>query len=457
MNKLLAVLFLLCAGIVSQAQSHSVSVLVRGYAKSTILLVDCAGDRNSIVDSGKTDGLGFAKISLPTYRTFGQYKLIINGNEAIEFLANNEDIVLETDIADVQKNLVIKQSEENRQYYAWQQNAQIIKTKIELLQQLYDAYPKDDSFVPKIVEEYDGEVANYELISSAGLALKNSFSSKLIAAKREVFPPLTSNAFEREFYARRHFFDYVPFADSQMLVSNAITQRSFDYLMRHTSKQLTKEQTIQILKQAIDTLMRKLQPYPKIYDQVTDYMINGFEGMGAGVLVQHIAERYSSQTSCEGDGKKTTLQRKVLSYTKLNEGAVAPPFSSFNESGTTITQNNFAGKTILLVFWASWCPHCEMLLPEVKALYDKQKVKKFEFITASLDTNKVMWKNYINMNRFTTSVNLCDGKSWDGKMAQDYLIYATPSVFLIKDGKILARPGSLDDLKAVLKKRLLIE
>lgn len=457
MKKILAVSIVLLL-LATSVTAHTISILVKGYTKSAILLVDCAGDKNSIADSARTNAMGFAEIKVPTYRAYGQFKLVINGNETIELLADNEDIVLETDIADVQKNLIIKQSEVNKQYYSWMEQSQIIKTKLELLQQLYGAYPKDDSFVPKVTEEYDQEVANYELLCTAPFQSKpNSFLAKMIKAKRDVFAPITLSPYEREFYARRHFFDYTPFADTQMLATNALTLRSFNYIMRYTSKEYTKEQQIQIVKQGIDSLMQKLISYPKAYEQITDYLINGFEGMGAGVLVQHIAERYVSQNSCEGDGKKTTLQRKVLSYTKLNEGADAPAFSSTDETGKTVTNAAFAGKAMLLVFWASWCPHCEMMLPEIKQLYDKQKVKKFEFVTASLDTNKVMWKNFIHFNHFTSGIHLCDGKSWDGQMAMDYLIYATPSVFLIQNGKIVARPGSIDDLKATLRRKMLIE
>lgn len=451
----LSIILLLFAASVT---AHTISVLVKGYTKSVVLLVDCSADKNSIADSARTNAMGFATIKIPSYRPYGQYKLVINGNETIEILADNEDIVLETDISDVQKNLVIKQSENNKQYYSWMEQSQTIKTKLELLQQLYEAYPKDDNFAPKVQEEYDQEVANYELLCTTPFQSKpNSLVAKVIKAKRDVFAPITLSPYEREFYARRHFFDYTPFADTQLLATNALTQRSFNYIMRYTSKEYTKEQQIQIIKQGIDSLMRKLIAYPKAYEQVTDYLINGFEGMGAGILVEHIAQQYVSQNSCEGDGKKTTLERKVLSYTKLNEGADAPAFSSTDVSGKTITNANFAGKTMLLVFWASWCPHCEMMLPEIKQIYESQKIKKFEFVTASLDTNKVIWKNFIHFNHFTSGTHLCDGKSWDGQMAMNYLIYATPSVFLIKDGKIIARPGSIDDLKATLRKKMLIE
>jgi len=112
---------------------------------------------------------------------------------------------------------------------------------------------------------------------------------------------------------------------------------------------------------------------------------------------------------------------------------------------------------VMLVFWATWCPHCQQTLPEIKKLIDKKIDKSFDLITIALDTNKADWRDYIKANNFTSTINLCDGKSWDGKIATDYQTYSTPSIFIIQNKKIIAKPNDLESMKEVLKETKIIE
>jgi len=47
---------------------------------------------------------------------------------------------------------------------------------------------------------------------------------------------------------------------------------------------------------------------------------------------------------------------------------------------------------------------------------------------------------------------VCDYKSWGGKLANDFAVFATPFYYAIdKEGKIMAKPHDFDELIGIIK------
>lgn len=65
----------------------------------------------------------------------------------------------------------------------------------------------------------------------------------------------------------------------------------------------------------------------------------------------------------------------------------------------------------------------------------------------SIDTNRTEWLNFVRKYNFNW-INVSDLKGGSGKAAGDYLLYATPTMFLVNDKKeIIAVLSNLDDVK----------
>ena len=64
----------------------------------------------------------------------------------------------------------------------------------------------------------------------------------------------------------------------------------------------------------------------------------------------------------------------------------------------------------LLVFYASWCPHCQELLPQINELTKDQNNKEFQVVAISLDTSKTDWLNFISNNKLNNLLNVSDHK-----------------------------------------------
>jgi thiol-disulfide isomerase/thioredoxin len=458
MKKLTLIAVASLLSLLSFAGNYSIEITIKGLPSTPLLLTDFYGDKNRILDTVITDMKGKAIFSIPENQHPGMYKIVCGEDKYIDFIFNKENIIFETALPDIQAALKVVQSTENQIYFSYLRSYKSIKDKITVLQQLPNVYQPTDAFSKQFTQEYYNR--NDEITSLQKKILNenpNSYAYKMIKVKTETFPELGGSAFIQSNYVRSNWFKNTDFNDTMLFYSNAFTTKVIGYLQLFASKYYNKDQQLQVFKTAIDSILTKTKANRKTYNFIVDFMINGFEEMGNPKLVEFIASRYSDEQSCEHDGTKTTLERKILSYTKLKIGTDAPTFDVLTEKGTKVTLNDYANRTVMLVFWATWCPHCQQTLPEIKKIFDTRIDKSFEFITIALDTNKIDWKDYIKTNNFTTSQNVCDGKSWDGKIATDYQTYSTPSIFIIQNKKIIGKPNDLESLKDILKEAKIIQ
>ena len=99
---------------------------------------------------------------------------------------------------------------------------------------------------------------------------------------------------------------------------------------------------------------------------------------------------------------------------------------------------NYAGKYVLLDFWASWCGPCRREMPNVVKLYKECKGKNFEIIGISLDQKPEPWKKAVKELKMTWP-QACDFQVWYGPVARKYNLSAVPYTVLINpEGKVEA-------------------
>lgn len=194
-----------------------------------------------------------------------------------------------------------------------------------------------------------------------------------------------------------------------------------------------------------DYLIENLKGNDSLLNTVSESLFNYFEKRSLYPAAAHLSTQMLSQKQCV---LSTSLANTMQKYVTLKVGNTAPEIQL--DATTTLSSIK---KPILLVFGASWCPHCKEEAIELKKYYTTWKAKKnVEVVYISIDTDQQAFKTaYQN----TPWQSYCDYKGWDTQAAKDYFINATPTYLLLDKGmKILVHPRSLAQVDAWVNYKL---
>ena len=79
------------------------------------------------------------------------------------------------------------------------------------------------------------------------------------------------------------------------------------------------------------------------------------------------------------------IQLMAPSRTVLAVGAPAPDFVLSTPTGSTVRLSDYRGKTVLLEFFATWCPHCQAEAPHLVKLFGTLPSDDFAFLSVNAD------------------------------------------------------------------------
>lgn len=118
----------------------------------------------------------------------------------------------------------------------------------------------------------------------------------------------------------------------------------------------------------------------------------------------------------------------------VSEGQMAPTTQIDSIKGDGIVDlKRYAGKVVLVDFWASWCPPCRKSLPLFNDLRNELGHKGFEVFAINVDEDVNDGIRMFNQ----LDVDYISGLDPDGKFAEKWQVQAMPSSFLIdKMGKV---------------------
>ncbi len=192
---------------------------------------------------------------------------------------------------------------------------------------------------------------------------------------------------------------------------------------------------------------------PLVYNQFEEGFYDKNEKLWKGAL-EKLDKEYTKEPY-------TKEAHRMLEYAaKTAIGISAPAFSirSLDDPKKTFTNASFAGKYLLMDFWATWCGPCRSEMPQLHAAYGKFKGKGLQVLSLSFDqkaediapyradpTHAMPWNHAFVEGGFKSP------------LAEAYGVRSIPKPILVgPGGKVLATENDLrgDNLDKTLEKFL---
>jgi thiol-disulfide isomerase/thioredoxin len=439
-------LSVLSAGLV--AQTYSIKAHITRLPVNKIVLTRVHGDDLYTVDSLIATGQDF-NFELPQDSPIGLYRLILGktkraefmggGPQIIDLIFNNENITISSDFNFPADSLKIIDSEENKIYYSFLKEYDDLEYRIQQVYPVVINYPKSTDFFESAVDEFHTlQRDQRDLAEEFSQKFPGTYASRIIKMYRTPFLEGTWTEMERVLYMREHFFEGLNFDDKLLLNSNIYTKKIIDYLSLYRNSNLVQSEQEDLFIEAVDKILSSTNQDRDVYGFVLNYLVKGFEKFKFEKVLTHIADNWLGE-GCETDNK-TLLLKRVESYRKMAPGNIAPDIMLEDINGNPVALSESGHEYTLVLFWASWCPHCKSMMPQLKKWYNEERTVDMEIMAVSIDTSKTAWQNMVTDNNLQW-INCSEPSGWDGKVAMDYNLYATPTMFILdRNRKILAKP-----------------
>ncbi len=138
---------------------------------------------------------------------------------------------------------------------------------------------------------------------------------------------------------------------------------------------------------------------------------------------------------------------------QLKLGDKLPAIELKDVQNKPVSLTAFAGKVVLVDFWASWCGPCRMANKTLVPFYKKYSSQNFEAISISVDTDKTKWLLAIQKDKLVHQ-QLIDPNGFDAASATLFGVEALPTTYLFDiAGKLVAIDPTEKQIIDQLKKK----
>ena len=149
----------------------------------------------------------------------------------------------------------------------------------------------------------------------------------------------------------------------------------------------------------------------------------------------------------------TVLATISAANAQLKLGDKLPAIELKDTKNKPVSLNAFAGKVILVDFWASWCGPCRKANKSLVPFYKKYSTQNFEAISISVDTDKSKWLKTVIKDRLVHQ-QLIDPNGFDAASAILFGVEALPTTYLFNTaGKLVAIDPTEKQIIDQLKKK----
>ncbi|PKP24795.1 MAG: hypothetical protein CVU06_04630 [Bacteroidetes bacterium HGW-Bacteroidetes-22] len=439
--------------MINLSLSAQISGTINGLAGEKVILASYRGDQLRIVDTIVADNNGNIDFKPKKQIHNGLYRIIYKQGNGFDVLADQEPVKFTADTG----NTTVRYTDTiNSDYQRLMKTEALYQRKVDLLTQLIDGYPSGEPFYKKATAQYVKEQIDYSAFLNGMIRRHHGTLLSLIAMnlKRPFLAP-ELNPDDRKKALRENFWQAGDATDTSLILTNVYTRKTIEFLTFYSNPEFTKEELQASFITGINALLPHINQQPKVFAFIMEYLINGFEQFGFEEVLRYLATMYESE-GCTDEASRTRLAGKVEIIRRMAPGNVAPPLMANRPDGSAFTLNDIRKPYNIIIFWASWCPHCNEILPQIDQLYREQAGEKWDVLAYSLDTNKSEWEKAIQKSKYLWT-NVSELKGWNSPSSEEWGIFATPTLFILGPGlKIIAKPYNFTELTDSLRELGLI-
>lgn len=392
-------------------------------------------------------------ITAPTDIEPGVYRLQYSqtANEYVDVIINGKEknIAFSLDLLNEveRRKPVFTQSQENQNWYGYQNQSQLQLQKIAALQQALAGYPNaTDKIVVQLQTAVTQEQQKYQKQEATFLKNHaNTWAAHMVQNTPVYFTNPKDDWRLQEYEVREHYWDKVYAANTALINTPLYTELILDYLKHYMNPEMhfTEEEMNEGFIKSVAAIMQKFSANEETKKFALKYLQLGFKELGNEKVLQHIDENYQELAEqCQDEADKAAFDKRMAGYAAMKEGMQAPNITFANNS----TLYDLQSEKTMVVFWASWCPHCMEELPKVNAWAKENPNTKV--VAISLDEDQTAYETAIQ--QFPNIFHHTDLKKWKGKAVNDYYIYGTPTfIVLDKEKKIVGKYASFEGVEKV--------
>ena len=480
MKKLITTILLIVISFFVLSQTtYKIKVKVKGITDSVAYLGTYTGKNLFFYDTAvvNVDGsFEFINTDMP----HGVYAIIpsMNPPKYFDFLVNETNIQLETDMDDLVGNIKVKKSKENKLFFSYVKFlGDRAKKKEPLIAERKIAQDSNDTKRIKEIDKQIIEIDSSVILQQIDLAKKHKdmFFGKLVNMSVEITIPSPPSNVEDENkwkydYWMNHFWDNVDLSDDRLGKSALFYNQMNTYFMK-------------VIPQAPDTIIKridwflgKLKPNGFMMKSAIEFLAYAHAKtkiMGMDAVYVHVCDNYILNGKSEwiDKGRIEKLRPKVDKLRPTLIGKIAPNLilpDSTKKKWINLSQ--VKNEYTLLIFWADDCGHCQKEIPKFKKFYDSIKKNTnidLEVYAVCTSIENDGWVKFMNKHNLDW-INVSDFQDMrDNHMhylsngfttlqsinyRNKYDVYVTPVAYLLdKDKKILAKQFDSKQAVEVLK------
>lgn len=430
-------------------QTYVIRGTIENAERGQIYLAAYQDDRFSIVDSILTESGSFHFLFDETSDP-GLYRVIFSDRveglrsdlRFFEFIFNGENV--EVYVASGERGPLpyFDNTLENQVYKLFQDYELSYEAQVMIT---YGQLPES-----RAVSRYDSiQLARAQFLDSLTNLYPDLYATRMMNAFRAPLIPGAITHSQRIDTLKSCFFAHSAIDDPLLLKAPVYTYKIIDYLSLYKMDTLSMEEQEEQFCLAVDGIMASVSADSSLRSFVLSFLLEGFELLGMETVQIYIADHYLDD-ACESDVVEL-VQSRMEGYKAMAIGSFAPDFVIRDMFGKKHRLSHLDSPYVLLIFWASTCEHCQEMISELYDWYANENTLDLEVLAISIDTSEANFLRYTEELK-PTWIHAHETLGWNGKIASDYHIYATPSLFLLdREKHIVARPTSYRQFLRVVK------